>query len=47
MDSSSNGQSRFASKETTVLQGNELVSDLKTNRTQMTGGRVKGSFLPK
>ena len=32
---------------TTVLQGNELVSDLKTNRTQMTGGRVKGSFLPK
>lgn len=31
----------------TVLQGNELVSDLKTNRTQMTGGRVKGSFLPK
>lgn len=32
---------------TTVLQGNELVSDLKTSRTQMTGGRVKGSFLPK
>ena len=32
---------------TTVLQGNKLESDLKTNRTQMTGGRVKGSFLPK
>jgi lipopolysaccharide export system protein LptA len=32
---------------TTVLQGNELHSDLKTGRTQMSGGRVKGSFLPK
>jgi lipopolysaccharide export system protein LptA len=32
---------------TTVLQGQELHADLKTNRTQMTGGRVKGSFLPK
>lgn len=32
---------------TTVLQGNQLAADLKTNRTQMTGGRVKGSFLPK
>jgi len=32
---------------TTVLIGQELHSDLKTNRTQMTGGRVKGSFLPK
>ena len=32
---------------TTVLVGNELHSDLKTSRTQMTGGRVKGSFLPK
>ena len=32
---------------TTVLQGNELVSDLKTSRTQMKGDRVKGSFLPK
>ena len=32
---------------TTVLLGNELVSDLKTDRTQMKGGRVKGSFLPK
>src|SRR4051812_40868132 len=31
----------------TVLTGNQLVSNLKTNRTQMTGGRVKGSFLPK
>ena len=32
---------------TTVLQGNELHADLKTGRTQMKGGRVKGSFLPK
>lgn len=32
---------------TTTLYGEELHSDLKTNRTQMTGGRVKGSFLPK
>ena len=32
---------------TTTLLGNQLTSDLKTNRTQMTGGRVKGSFLPK
>jgi len=32
---------------TTVLVGNELHADLKTDRTQMTGGRVKGSFLPK
>lgn len=31
----------------TVLVGNELHSDMKTGRTQMTGGRVKGSFLPK
>lgn len=31
----------------TVLVGNELRSDLKTKRTQMSGGRVKGSFLPK
>jgi lipopolysaccharide export system protein LptA len=30
----------------TVLTGNELQSDLKANKTQMTGGRVKGSFLP-
>lgn len=31
----------------TVLTGNELHADLKTDRMQMTGGRVKGSFLPK
>ena len=31
----------------TVLTGPELHADLKTGRTQMTGGRVKGSFLPK
>ena len=34
-------------QETTVLQGNLLETDMKTNRTQMKGGRVKGSFLPK
>ncbi len=32
---------------TTTLLGQELHTDLKTNRTQMMGGRVKGSFLPK
>lgn len=31
----------------TVLHGNELHADLKTDRMQMMGGRVKGSFLPK
>lgn len=30
----------------TVLTGNELKADLKTSKTQMTGGRVKGSFVP-
>jgi lipopolysaccharide export system protein LptA len=31
----------------TVLTGSELRADLKTDKIQMTGGRVKGSFLPK
>ena len=31
----------------TVLTGSQLDADLKTDRMQMTGGRVKGSFLPK
>jgi lipopolysaccharide export system protein LptA len=31
----------------TVLTGNELSADLNTDKIQMTGGRVKGSFLPK
>ena len=31
----------------TVLTGNELRADLNTDKIQMTGGRVKGSFLPK
>jgi lipopolysaccharide export system protein LptA len=31
----------------TVLSGNELRADLNTDRIQMTGGRVRGSFLPK
>jgi len=30
----------------TVLRGPELVADLKTKRTVMKGGRVKGSFVP-
>ncbi len=31
----------------TVLTGRELRADLDTDRIEMTGGRVKGSFLPK
>lgn len=31
----------------TVLTGKELRADLDTDRVEMTGGRVKGSFLPK
>ncbi len=31
----------------TVLTGPQLVADLKTKRTVMKGGRVKGSFVPK
>lgn len=31
----------------TTLQGEKLNVDLDTNRTLMTGGRVKGSFVPK
>jgi len=31
----------------TILVGDHLTSDRKTGRTQVTGGRVKGSFLPK
>jgi lipopolysaccharide export system protein LptA len=31
----------------TVLSGSELRADLNTDKIQMTGGRVKGSFLPK
>jgi lipopolysaccharide export system protein LptA len=31
----------------TVLQGSELHADLNTDKVEMTGGRVKGSFLPK
>ena len=30
----------------TVLTGNELRADLNTDKIQMMGGRVKGSFLP-
>ena len=30
----------------TVLTGNELSADLNTDKIQMTGGRVKGSFVP-
>jgi lipopolysaccharide export system protein LptA len=31
----------------TTLQGENLTVDLNTERTLMTGGRVKGSFVPK
>lgn len=31
----------------TTLQGEKLTVDLSTERTFMTGGRVKGSFVPK
>ena len=31
----------------TVLTGKELKADLDTNKVEMSGGRVKGSFLPK
>jgi lipopolysaccharide export system protein LptA len=31
----------------TTLQGERLNVDLTTDRTLMTGGRVKGSFVPK
>jgi lipopolysaccharide export system protein LptA len=31
----------------TVLRGPQLLADLKTKRTVMKGGRVKGSFVPK
>ncbi len=31
----------------TVLTGKELRADLDTDKVEMSGGRVKGSFLPK
>lgn len=31
----------------TVLTGKELRADLDTSKVEMSGGRVKGSFLPK
>jgi lipopolysaccharide export system protein LptA len=30
----------------TVLKGKKLFVNLKTNRSELTGGRVKGSFVP-
>jgi lipopolysaccharide export system protein LptA len=30
----------------TVMNGDQLFVDLKTNKSEMTGGRVKGSFVP-
>lgn len=31
---------------TSVVRGSQLNMDLNTNRSQITGGRVRGSFLP-
>lgn len=31
----------------TIVKGKKLNINLKTNRSEMTGGRVKGSFVPK
>jgi lipopolysaccharide export system protein LptA len=31
----------------TVIRGPHLTVDLKSKRTKMTGGRVKGTFVPK
>lgn len=31
----------------TVLRGEELIVDLNKNTSQLTGGRVKGSFVPR
>jgi lipopolysaccharide export system protein LptA len=31
----------------TVIRGPKLTVDLKTKRTKMSGGRVKGQFVPK
>jgi lipopolysaccharide export system protein LptA len=30
----------------TIMNGEQLFVDLKTNKSEMTGGRVKGSFVP-
>jgi lipopolysaccharide export system protein LptA len=30
----------------TVMNGDQLLVDLKTNKSELTGGRVKGSFVP-
>ena len=30
----------------TVMNGDQLFVDLNTNKSEMTGGRVKGSFVP-
>ena len=34
-------------QDKTVIKGQKLELDLKTNHMQMTGGRVQGSFVPK
>ncbi len=34
-------------QDTTVMRGNELHVDLNTHESQLTGGRVRGSFVPK
>ena len=30
----------------TMMNGQQLFVDLNTNKSEMTGGRVKGSFVP-
>ena len=30
----------------TIITGQKLFSDLNSNKSQMTGGRVKSSFVP-
>ncbi len=30
----------------TIMNGEQLFVDLKTNKSELTGGRVKGSFVP-
>jgi lipopolysaccharide export system protein LptA len=42
-----NPQANTLVQGSTVLTGKELYADLNTDKVEMKGGRVKGSFLPK